>query len=216
MSDASLVDALVGSKRIITRPGMDQIEYHSMFVTAEELGAFQGKYPENIVGLLTAFYDPDPYGQERRGKEIKIKMHRPQLNMLIGVTPSNLMTWMPPFAWDQGFTSRIILVYGDDQQIIDDFETQKRPISRDLLYDLQLINGLVGEFTVTEDYKRAVDNWRKLGQPDLANPPKANPLQRSAEGSPIQAIDDCLRRPVEQPPNWSPRLQPRPRLAARS
>ena len=148
MSDASLVDALVGSKRIITRPGMDQIEYHSMFVTAEELGAFQGKYPENIVGLLTAFYDPDPYGQERRGKEIKIKMHRPQLNMLIGVTPSNLMTWMPPFAWDQGFTSRIILVYGDDQQIIDDFETQKRPISRDLLYDLQLINGLVGEFTV--------------------------------------------------------------------
>lgn len=174
MSAASLVDALVEAKRSIIRLPDAPLEYNSMAIVADELSAFMHKYDDEMVGNLTTFYDVViPYGHHRRGKEIKIKIKHPQLSILSGTTPSNLLKFLPENAWDQGFTSRVIMVFSDERIISDDlFAFAKRGLPEPMVHDLRLINSLAGPFEVTTDYKTAINNWRKLGQPPVPNHPK--------------------------------------------
>lgn len=172
MTAASLIDSLVEAKRHIIRLPDEPLEYNSMLIAADELGTFMSKYDDEMVGVLSSFYDPDPYGHNRRGKEIKIKIKKPQLSMLCGSTPSNLLKFMPEGAWDQGFTSRILFIFSDEREVGDDFAKQTKAMSKELIHDLKIINSLVGEFKVTEEYRKAVNDWRALGEPPVPTHPK--------------------------------------------
>lgn len=172
MTAASLIDMLVESKRMMIRLPEPPLEYNSMLIAADELGAFIHKYDDEMIAVLSAFYDPDPYGHTRRGKDIKIKIKSPQLSILCGSTPSNLLKFIPEGAWDQGFTSRMILVFSDERIIGDDFDTIVTGMSQDLLYDIKVINSIVGEFGVTEDYRNLVNLWRAQGEQPSPNHPK--------------------------------------------
>lgn len=172
MTAASLVDALVIAKRMIVRLPEEPLEYNSMLIAADELGTFIHKYDDEMIAVLSAFFDPDPYGHTRRGGDIKIKIKSPQLSILAGSTPSNLLNFMPENAWDQGFTSRLLLVFSDERIIGDDFATVTRPLSLDLIHDLKIINTLCGQFFVTEDYRTCINNWRALGEPPTPSHPK--------------------------------------------
>lgn len=172
LTGASLVDTLAGSKRFIARLPDPPLEYFNTTITAEELTAFMHKYDDEMVGLLSAFYDPDPYAQKRRGFNIDIKIPRPQVNLISGTTPSNLVQLMPESAWDQGFTSRVILVHSDERIIGDDFAKTSRDLDTNLIHDIKQIGGLTGEFKVTQDYRNAVNDWRALGEPPIINHPK--------------------------------------------
>lgn len=172
LTGAALVDTLAGSKRFIARLPDPPLEYYNTTITAEELTAFMHKYDDEMVGLLSAFYDPDPYAQSRRGKDIKIKIDRPQVNLISGTTPSNLVQLMPESAWDQGFTSRVILVHSDERIVGDDFAGTSRQLDDNLIHDIKQIGALSGEFKVTQDYRDAVNNWRALGEPPTINHPK--------------------------------------------
>lgn len=172
LTGAALVDTLAASKRFIPRLPDPPIEYNNTVITAEELTAFMHKYDDEMVGLLSAFYDPDPYAQSRRGKDIKIKIDHPQVNLISGTTPSNLVGLMPESAWDQGFTSRVILVHSDERIVGDDFAGTSRSLDGDLTHDIKMIGALNGEFKVTEDYRNAVNDWRALGEPPVVNHPK--------------------------------------------
>jgi hypothetical protein len=137
-----------------------------MFIMADELSAFMHKWEEDIIGGLTTFYDVEtlPYGQHRRGKDIRIKIKKPQLNILVGSTPSNLIRFMPDVAWDQGLTSRVIMVFSDERPMGDIFAETTRRLPPDMVSDLKVINNLIGQFTYEDEYKQAVNNWRALGQ----------------------------------------------------
>lgn len=174
MSGASLVDALSEAKRIIVKYPPPALEYNSMTIVADELSAFMPKYDDDLIGNLTTFYDVIvPYGQRRRGKEIKIKIAKPQLSILSGTTPSNLLKFIPETAWDQGFTSRCIMIFSDERIISEDvFAQQVNSLPEEMVHDLKMVNGLEGGFEVTVDYKNAVNNWRKLGQPPVPIHPK--------------------------------------------
>lgn len=172
LTGASLVDTLAASKRVIVRMPDPSIEYNNTVITAEELTAFMHKYDDEMVGLLSAFYDPDPYAQSRRGRDIKIKIDRPQVNLMSGTTPSNLIQLMPESAWDQGFTSRVILIHSDERIVGDDFAGTSRSLSDDLVHDIKMIGMLNGEFKVTQEYRNAVNDWRALGEPPIINHPK--------------------------------------------
>lgn len=172
LTGAALVDTLAASKRFIARLPDPPLEYYNTTITAEELTAFMHKYDDEMVGLLSAFYDPDPYAQSRRGRDIKIKIDRPQVNLISGTTPSNLVGLMPESAWDQGFTSRVILVYSDERIVGDDFAGTSREMDTSLTHDIKMIGALSGEFKVTEDYRNAVNNWRALGEPPVIAHPK--------------------------------------------
>jgi len=173
MSASSMIDALTKNKRTAMLPEPDgPIEYNSMYITADELSAFMKAYDEEAIGTMSAFYDPKAYGQTRRNNDLNIKMKRPQLNLIVGTTPSNLLHYMPETACEQGFTSRIIMVFSDERTIGDDFADVDTNLSADLIHDLKSISGLVGQFKVTEDYRECVNTWRKLGEPPVVSHPK--------------------------------------------
>lgn len=174
MSMASLVDALVDAKRTIIRLPEGPLEYNSMFIVADELSAFMHKFDDEIIGGLTTFYDVTvPYSQRRRGNDIKILIKHPQLSILSGTTPSNLIKFMPENAWDQGFTSRVIMIFSDERIISEDFfALPTRDLPAPMVHDLRLINSLSGQFEATEDYRNAINNWRKVGQEPVPNHPK--------------------------------------------
>lgn len=172
MSASSMIDAVAKSKRHMIRLPEGPMEYNTLYITADELSAFMHKYDEEAIGTMSAFYDPKPYGQTRRGNDINIKIKRPQLNLIVGTTPSNLLKYMPESAWEQGFTSRIIMVFSDERTIGDDFADHDDALNPDLVHDLNAISGLVGEFKVTSEYRATVKAWRDLGEPPVPNHPK--------------------------------------------
>jgi hypothetical protein len=172
MTFASLVDSLVKAKRVLVRQNSDPLEYNSMMICCDELGAFIHKYDNEMIDGLSAFYDPTPYQQIRRTNDINVKILSPQINILCGSTPQNLTDLMPEKAWGQGFTSRLLMIFSDERIIGDDFADVDEAYSSDLAEDLKSINSLVGQFEVTEAYRSAVNNWRALGEPPIPNHPK--------------------------------------------
>lgn len=174
MTFASLVDTLTNAKRTITTTAdpANPMQYNSMYICADEIGAFIHKYDNEMIDGLSAFYDPDPYQQVRRTADLKVKIKSPQLNILCGSTPQNLSDLMPEKAWGQGFTSRLIMVFSDERIIGDDFDPTQAKHSHDLAHDMAQINSLIGEFEVTQAYKDRVNQWRQMGEPPVPNHPK--------------------------------------------
>lgn len=169
---ASLVDCMFEAKRSIVRLPESMIEYNSLTIIADELSAFMSEYSTELIGGLTTFYDMVPYGQARRTKDLRVKIKRPLLNILSGTTPSNLIRFVPEYAWEQGFTSRIVMVYSEERPMIDVFNTPYVEMPQDMIHDLRQINGLVGQFGWTEEYATAMHNWKVLGLPPVLEHPK--------------------------------------------
>ncbi len=173
MKMASLVDALLSAKRTVINMPHPAIEFNSMTLMVDEWTAFMHMYDDELVGGLTTFYDVVvPYEHHRRGKDIRIKIARPQLSILAGSTPSNLIKFMPDFAWDQGFTSRVILVYSDERFVGDDFASVRRDLPKEMIHDIKAINSLSGEFTVSKSFQSAVAEWRAHNEDPKPNHPK--------------------------------------------
>lgn len=172
MTFAALVDKLDRSKRVWVVPGEPNLEFNSLYILAEEMGAFIHKYDNEMIKGLTHFYDPDPYEHERRGEELRIKIPSPQVSLICGVTPQDLLNFMPEIAWGQGLTSRMILVFSDERIVGDDFAPRAESKLEDLEHDLKIINNLYGSFHVTEEYADCIRNWRQLGEPPIPDHPK--------------------------------------------
>lgn len=164
MTMASLTDHMKEAKKVIIRlpTKEDPLEYHTLTIVADELSAFMHEYANDLIAGLTKFYDCSPYSQGRRVGDIRIKIDSPQLNILSGTTPANLLKFIPESAWEQGFTSRIILIFSDakDRDIIDVFNTPFRPMPADMIHDLQIISKLYGQFGWAEEWARAMHNWK--------------------------------------------------------
>lgn len=169
---ASMTDQMMEATRTLICLPDPPIEYNSLYLCADELSAFMSQFDSDLVAGLTTFYDCVPYSQGRRTKDLRIHIEKPQLNILCGSTPSNLIKLMPEFAWEQGLTSRMILIYGDEQPVIDVFNTPYREPDKDLIHDLKIINGLVGQFGWSEEYAKAMHNWKVLGFPPIPRHPK--------------------------------------------
>ncbi len=169
---ASLVDCLVEAKRSHIQLPEPPHEYNSLTIIADELSAFMPLYEPELIGGLTTFYDVVPYAQHRRGKDIRIKLDNPQLSILSGSTPSNLLKFVPELAWEQGFMSRVIMIYSDQRPIIDIFNTINPDPPEEMIHDLGQIHKLYGEFKWTADYASKIHNWRVGGNRPLPQHPK--------------------------------------------
>ncbi len=172
MTGSAMVDTLKASKRTIIRIPEGPLEYNSMYITADELGAFMHKYDDEAIAILSAFYDPDEYGQRRRGNDLKIQIKSPQINLICGTTPSNLLKYLPESAWEQGFTSRVLMIFSDERTIGDDFADHDSSLSDDLIHDLRHIGSLMGKFEVTAEYRNCINLWREQGEPPVPTHPK--------------------------------------------
>jgi hypothetical protein len=175
VSKASLVDALKRSKRSVTNvaQGISE-EYNSLTLFCDDWQVTMSEWSRELVAGLTTFYDVDlaSYSEMKRSKEIDIKIKAPQLNILAGSTPSQLMTTMPEGSWEQGFTSRVIFVFSDERHINETAFGRKEKDTKDLVHDLHVISSLWGQLGNSEDFIQRVDTWRKAGMPPVPNHPR--------------------------------------------
>ena len=178
MTGAAMVDSLIDSRRKVDAisdprdPKKGPLEYNSMFLTADELGAFMHKYDNEIISNMSAFYDPREYIHWRRGNTIRIHIKHPQLNLLCGTTPSNLMNVMPESAWEQGFTSRVIMVFSDMRITSDDFVKVDNSLSPDMIHDLNRMTQVMGGYSVTQEYQDLFSDWRDADEVPKPTHPK--------------------------------------------
>lgn len=162
MTRAALSDYMKEAKRFIANIPYAPIEYNSLVIVADELSAFMHEYDSGLVAALVEFYDVNPYSEGRRMNNLRIEINRPQLNILSGSTPSNLIHTLKDYVWDQGLMSRVIMVYADDRPFIDVFNTPKPPKPKDLIHDLKLIWTLEGQFDYSDRFAKAMNDWKIL------------------------------------------------------
>jgi hypothetical protein len=172
MTRASLSDYMNEAKRILPKiPGPPE-EYNSLVVVADEFSAFMHEYDSALVAALVEFYDVNPYSEGRRVSNIRIKISKPQLNILTGSTPSNLIHTLKDYVWDQGLMSRVIMVYSSDRPVIDVFNEPAKDKPKDLLHDLKVINALQGQFAPTKRFSDCMHNWKLMDYKPEPNHPK--------------------------------------------
>jgi energy-coupling factor transporter ATP-binding protein EcfA2 len=172
MTRAALSDYMNDAKRFIPNIPHAPLEYNSLVVVADEFSAFMHEYDSALVASLVEFYDVNPYSEGRRVGTIRIKIAKPQLNILTGSTPSNLIHTLKDYVWEQGLMSRVIMIYADDRPIIDVFNTPPMPEPVNLVHDIKIINTLMGEFNYTDDFARAMHHWKLLKLTPVPDHPK--------------------------------------------
>lgn len=85
------------------------------------------------------------------------------------------MDVIPESAWGQGLMSRMIMVFSDERIVGDDFQKVTKGLPEDMLHDLRVINSLVGEFSVTEEYQKSVFAWKQAGESIEGAPVPSHP-----------------------------------------
>jgi hypothetical protein len=159
------------AKRFIHNIPYAPIEYNYLVIVADELSAFMHEYDSGLVAALVEFYDVNPYSEGRRVANIRIKIAKPQLNILTGSTPSNLIHTLKDYVWEQGLMSRVIMIYAEDRPLIDVFNEPRKEKPKDLIHDIKIINTLMGQFTHTEAFGAAMHKWKLLKmQPEPEHP----------------------------------------------
>jgi len=170
LTKAGMVDALVEAERSIVRMDKDPpyYKFHSLLVVSREFGVLVPQYEQDFMNHLNDLYDCPPMFEERR-RSIKdnAKIANPQVHLLGGTTPSFLQGFLPEGAWDQGFMSRMILVYSGEVMVTDlgllsDEEETKLDTAK-LESDLRQIASLFGKVTWTPEAAELVNRWREGG-----------------------------------------------------
>lgn len=164
MTMASLVDALVEAKRVLNDPGLPV--FNSIMLPIDELSVglrYSIKDENSMISGLTKFYDVSHYSERRRTSNLNISIDRPQVNLLAGTTPSHLLGYFPDKAWEEGFASRVIMVYGDKskpkpfaKRTDKDTDVEEKKMTDDLVH---ISSKLIGNFRWTEEFEKAVNNW---------------------------------------------------------
>ena len=166
MTAAALIDALNESGRhvILLHEPNPFIEFNSMTVISREFGVLLPKWDSALLNNLTDIYDGLTVEQKRRGKDLKIKIANPQINLLVACTPSYLNETMPSGAWDQGFISRSLLIYSGDRASRDPFAEEAPGLRHDvlhddLLHDLKTIAATYGRLAFAAEAAAAIQAW---------------------------------------------------------
>jgi hypothetical protein len=178
LTKAALIDNLAEATRNILRINENPavISFNSLQVASDELGVLLPAWDTEFMAALTHLYDNKIYTEKRRTKDRTVEIKNPQLNLLAACTPSYLQETLPEGAWDQGFTSRLILVYSGEQQRRSLFDTRKENLEIDSALKDRLIeiSDLYGEYRFTEEAMKAIDNWHMKGGPPRPDHPKLN------------------------------------------
>lgn len=168
ISRASMIDALHKAERKLVHP-QDKDEpiksFNSLTIFSMELGVLIPGYENDFMHTLTDIYDNEPYSETRRTNKLDIQMAKPQLNLLAATTPSYLNHLIPEGAWDQGFLSRVVLVYHGPVPPQDLFNgvAPTLNLGRDLEEDLLQIGKLYGKFKFEEEAASLINDWHKAG-----------------------------------------------------
>ena len=134
----------------------------SMSIISKEMSSLLAVNPKEIVECMTDLYDCHDkweYGTSKAGEDILLNVC---VNALIATTPVWLSENLPESAIGGGFTSRFVIVFGDEvykRVPRPELTAQQQTTWNDLVHDLAHISKLVGEFSWTSEATRVFDSW---------------------------------------------------------
>jgi hypothetical protein len=176
VTKASLIDSLEESDRRIIRPMESPavVSFNSLTVVPNEFGVFLPSWEGDFMSTLTDLWDCKHYSETRRTHKININIPNAQLNMFSAATPNYLTSLLPEGAWEQGFMSRMLIVFSGEIIHTDLFSLLEPDTDgkADLVHDLRQMYKLYGEVTVTDEAKVAINEWSKQGGPPIPDHPK--------------------------------------------
>ena len=141
--------------------GMGVNMYSAMTVLCRELGVIISKYDKDFVADLTDLYDNPPSYIAPRAVSKSVSIEAPTLNILACATPDALGDIIPENAWGQGFTSRIIFIYGTKPETYRDMFAKRREAElTKLRKELKIFfEELHGEFLWEVEAQDAIRHW---------------------------------------------------------
>lgn len=175
VTKASLVDALKAAERgHIIPPTGALYQFNSLYLQVSELGVLIPKYETDFMNTLTTLYDCISYSETRRTKSLNILIANPQLNFIGCTTPGYMNSSIPVSAWQEGFLSRVILVYSGEKIYKPLFteELKRKDLFNDLQHDLEIISRQYGKVGFSPEAAAAIETWYKAKCPPIPDHPK--------------------------------------------
>ncbi len=158
---ASFLDALEASIRVTDSGTI----FSAMSVACREFGVLVAKHDSAFLEDLTDLYDNPPSYTSPRRTSKSLNIQKPTINVLAAATPDFLFDLLPEVAWGQGFTSRLLFIYGEAVQDKERNIFAKRSAGafNELTKYMKEIFKLQGEFEWDEDAKDAMNSWYNSG-----------------------------------------------------
>jgi len=162
---ASLIDVLAESKRKLPFKGLggEYVEYNTLYIAIDEFSNLMPEYNADIMAALTKFYDNNWFKEAKRAGHIRHDIDKPNLSILTGSTPTNLMRVLKHDVWTQGLTGRVIMLHSNK-------ETRYNPLSLRVVdkepgleHDIQVINSYYGKMNWTDEYNETQEEWLHCG-----------------------------------------------------
>jgi len=163
----SFLDFLEKSVRTYTN-GTGITVFSAMSMACSEFSVLFSKAESQFFGDMTSLYDNlDQYFAPRADKSKSVDITKPTVNILAGVTPDFLADLLPESAWGQGFTSRLMFIYGSKVENPDRDVFAKRPKdTHELLQnELKKMFQIGGEMLWDDDAQKALNQWFAEGLP---------------------------------------------------
>lgn len=173
---ASLIDSLNDAERKIVM--LDQvppvIAFNALLISSNELGVLLPAYDNEFMNTLTDLYDCKIYGERRRTNKLNIEIPNPCLNIIAGCTPGFMRETLPPGAWDQGFLSRVVIIYSGEMEKRSFFEEtdMNEKLIEDLQARLKAFSEMYGKFTFTAEAAEFIDHWQLGSREPLPEHPR--------------------------------------------
>lgn len=142
-------------------------ENSEAFICADEFADFIGVGNFNFVSTLTTLWDNLPEYSERLKNSKSVRIDKPVVNMLGGMTPTSLAQCMPASVVGQGFMSRIILVFGQPPHRKITWPEPPNKALQDIITQFFAeLSKLNGEFVFSQEAKVLTDqiyqSWENL------------------------------------------------------
>jgi len=166
-----LIRELLNAQEYITGADGKMIGHCSMTICNSELTVFLGYNNPRLLDDLTDWYDCKRRWIYRTVHQGEYPISAVWVNLLGATTPELLRTALPPVAIGGGLTSRIVFIYAGAKRrtIANPFISPAQyKLREDLLYDLEQIVRMSGEFSATDGYVQARTLWYEYND---AHPP---------------------------------------------
>lgn len=175
LSRASLVDHLAESERRVIRPKEIPAVYNfnGMQISIDELGVLLPTADFELMNVLTHLYDCGTYKEKKRTLKTELDIPRCQVTLLAGCTPAYLAETLPEGAWNQGFLSRVILIYAGESHRVDLWSEKETnaPLRQDLVERLKKIGEIYGRMSIEDEAKAIISEfWSTKGDPAPEHP----------------------------------------------
>lgn len=164
---ASLVDAMEKAQRQVLLKSGQTMTYSSLYSCAEEFGALQAKHDLEYISFLNVLYMNKPWYEERRRVgERHVLIESPTFNFLAGIQPAIMGSIFPEEHWTSGLARRVMMVYSDEDRVIDPFgDLAASPVGRQSLLDrLGKFMDFQGEVTWSPEAEQLYTRWNLGGQ----------------------------------------------------